>query len=80
MSTTDSTTAGTRDERRDKYTERQRDAYLFLFILQESGVTNMFGGWTYLLTEFPDMSRDDAQDLLKTWMRDYRAIRADLYE
>ena len=34
----------------------------FLDRLRESGVTNMFGAVRYLLTEFPELGKQDAKE------------------
>lgn len=40
----------------------------FLDDLRESGETNMFGARPYLLEEFPDLSKQQAAEVLKFWM------------
>ena len=40
----------------------------FLDGLRESGVTNMFGAAPYLLTEFPELGKQDAKEVLAEWM------------
>lgn len=40
----------------------------FLDDLRESGETNMFGARPYLLEEFPDLSKQQAADVLSFWM------------
>ena len=40
----------------------------FLDRLRESGVTNMFGAVRYLLTEFPELGKQDAKEVLAEWM------------
>lgn len=52
--------------------------YDYLDALRESAVTNMFGARPYLMEEFPDLSADEALDILKAWMhqpRDQRGSR-----
>jgi len=41
----------------------------FLEELRESGVTNMFGALPYLMEEFPELTRQQANDILSNWMK-----------
>ena len=50
-----------------------KEYFNFLFSLQESGKTNMFGATPYLQDRF-EMSRKDASDILGYWMSNYEAI------
>jgi hypothetical protein len=40
----------------------------FLDDLRESGETNMFGARPYLMKEFPDLSKQQAAEVLSFWM------------
>lgn len=40
----------------------------YLDTLRESGVTNMFGAAPYIMSEFPDVSRKQALEILQYWM------------
>ena len=44
------------------------EAFRFLDVLRESGVTNMYGAGQYLEDEFPGLSRNDAQRIVFNWM------------
>ena len=44
----------------------------FLDNLRESGVTNMFGARPYILEEYPELSRNEAQDILTYWMKTFK--------
>ncbi len=44
---------------------------LFLDRLRESGVTNMFGAVPYILLEFPDLSEQQAKQVLLYWMKTF---------
>ena len=61
-----------------EYTNTEKEVFLYLFELQESGVTNMFGARPYLQRAFPLLDSSTSQDLLSRWMNDYNNIRKDL--
>lgn len=44
----------------------------FLDELRESGETNMFGAAPYLREEFPDLSKQEARDIVAEWMRTFK--------
>lgn len=54
------------------------DIYQFLFDLQASGVTNMFGAVPYIQNEFKGVSKARAQKVLMNWMVNYASIKARL--
>lgn len=57
--------------------ERDDDkVYEFLFNLQESNVTNMMGCVPYLQEEFPEMSKEEAQEYRKNYINKYSELRA----
>jgi hypothetical protein len=43
----------------------------FLDALRESGVTNMFGAVPYLLDQFEELTKMEAQRILINWMETY---------
>ena len=43
----------------------------YLDTLRESGVTNMFVARTYLMDEFPDLTKRLAQAILLEWMETF---------
>ena len=47
------------------------DHLYYLDLLRETGVTNMFGATPYLREEYPDLSRDEAQEILIYWMKTF---------
>lgn len=51
-------------EKPDFVTEDHLD---FLDDLRESGETNMFGARPYLLEEFPELSKQEAAEVMKYW-------------
>lgn len=53
-----------------------KDDFAYLFQLQESGVTNMFGAVPYLMKR--GMGRQKATDILSHWMDNYEEIAKEL--
>ena len=53
-----------------KTTEQERDVFLYLNALRESGLTNMYGASTYIINEFGASSKD-ARKLLILWMSNF---------
>jgi hypothetical protein len=43
----------------------------YLDQLRESGVTNMFGAVPFILLEFPDLSEQQAKQVLIYWMKSF---------
>jgi hypothetical protein len=50
------------------------EVYAYLFRLQESGATNMFGSGTYVQGEFPELSRGEVRTVVTDWMSNYSEI------
>lgn len=48
--------------------------YRFLFNLQKSGVTNMYGAGFFLEKSFPELDTQKADALLTYWMKNYKAL------
>ena len=44
---------------------------LYLDQLRESGVTNMFGAVPYVMLQFPDLSEQQAKQVLIYWMKTF---------
>ena len=44
---------------------------VFLDELRESGKTNMFGAGSYILGEFPDLTKIQAKEILIYWMKSF---------
>lgn len=55
-------------ERKDFITD---DHLYYLDELRESGQTNMFGARSYIVAEFPDLTMDQAGDILSYWMKTF---------
>lgn len=47
------------------------DMLYYLDLLRETGITNMFGATPYVMTEFPDLNRYEAHQVLLYWMRTF---------
>uniref|UniRef100_A0A6M3M443 Uncharacterized protein n=1 Tax=viral metagenome TaxID=1070528 RepID=A0A6M3M443_9ZZZZ len=43
----------------------------YLDLLRESGVTNMFGARPYLMGEYPELTKNEAGQVLQYWMRTF---------
>ena len=63
-----------------EYTSNEKNVFQYLFDLQESGVTNMFGAKPYLRRAFPLMDSSNLEDLLMEWMKNYNNIRNDMFQ
>jgi hypothetical protein len=48
----------------------KNEYFVFLEVLRQSGVTNMFGAAPYLQDEF-GLSRHEARSVLSEWMKSY---------
>lgn len=48
----------------------EQDVFLYLDVLRESGVTNMFGAQPYIVNEF-QIEGEAAKELLLKWMRTF---------
>ena len=46
---------------------------LYLDNLRKSGVTNMFGASSYIQEHFPRITRLEAREILKYWMKTFEA-------
>lgn len=51
--------------------EEWTEYYCMLEAIRKSGVTNMFGAGPYLREFAPELSRDEANQILSNWMRNY---------
>ena len=48
--------------------------YRYLFALQNSGVTNMYGACPYLEKTFPELDTQKAEVVLMYWMTHYQEL------
>lgn len=60
--------------------DEEHAVFTYLFELQESGKTNMFGAAAYIINQpqFKTISIDLAINLVKKWMDNYEALRVAL--
>lgn len=56
-----------------QYINSNEEHFRYLFELQESGRTNMFGAAIYLQNE-QGLNKQEAKDILIYWMENYEAI------
>ena len=47
------------------------DHLLYLDELRESGVTNMFGALPFIRLQFPDLTKQEAKQVLIHWMKTF---------
>ena len=47
---------------------KQREYFIFLDVLRDSGVTNMLGATPYLLEQFKELDKPAARKVLSEWM------------
>ena len=55
-----------------KTTSLEKEVFLFLNDLRESGITNMFGARPYIMEEFT-LDKSEASYLLAQWMRNFNS-------
>ena len=48
--------------------------YTILERIRESGITNMFGAAPYLKEFCPELSHQEAKEILVNWMRNYNEL------
>lgn len=72
------TPSSTNISKMSNYTEKELSVFKYLFILQESGVTNMFGASLYIKNKFTDLPISECDTILKKWMENYQAIQNEL--
>lgn len=51
--------------------EEWEDYYNMLEAIRKSGITNMFGAAPYLKEFCPELSREEAKEILLSWMNNY---------
>ena len=56
------------------------DVFNFLFVLQQTGVTNMLGAAPYLVKQFEDdyLKLPEAREWLMYWMENYETLEEEL--
>ena len=60
-----------------EYVQKNQAAFKYLFRLQMSGRTNMFGAAAYLQSE-RGINKTEARELLMYWMNNYEEIAKEL--
>lgn len=45
--------------------------FIYLDNLRESGETNMFGARPYLMVTFPELTKNEAGEILTEWMKTF---------
>lgn len=58
----------------NKIKEEWEQYYKTLEAIRQSGVTNMFGAAPYLREFCPELSRDEANQILCNWMKNYSEL------
>ena len=58
----------------NKIREDWEDYYKTLEAIRRTGVVNMYGAAPYLRECFPKLSKDDANEILVNWMRNYNEL------
>jgi len=62
---------------KEAISENEKDEmFQYLFDLQDSGITNMFGAGPYVEREFPHLDKKEVRDVVMEWMSNYEAIYA----
>jgi hypothetical protein len=62
---------------KEAISENEKDEmFQYLFDLQDSGITNMFGAGPYVEREFPHLDKKEVRDVVLEWMSNYEAIHA----
>ena len=56
----------------DYTSEDLRKYFIYLSELRESGITNMFGAGAFLEDAYPELNKQEAQNILKAWMRSFK--------
>ena len=56
--------------------DEKDEMFQYLFDLQESGITNMFGAGPYVEREFPHLDKKEVRDVVLEWMKNYEEIHA----
>lgn len=59
-----------------EWIDNNREAISYLFKLQQSGRTNMFGAVQYMVAEL-GIDRIEARDILTEWMTNYDKLSAE---
>jgi hypothetical protein len=61
----------------NQYVRNEEDKFRYLYELQQSGETNMYGAGIYLQDEF-GIDKKEARKILAFWMTNYKEIAKQL--
>ena len=59
-----------------KATDQEQEVFTYLNELRESGDTNMFGARAYIIAEFPDLTQNEAKEMLMLWMANFKILQS----
>jgi hypothetical protein len=54
--------------------EEWEEYYKMLEVIRKSGITNMFGATPYLKDFYPELSSEEAKEILLSWMSNYNEL------
>jgi hypothetical protein len=58
-----------------EYTQKELTVFKYLFEIQESGITNMFGAIPYIRRKFNGMDDEECKVMLSRWMTEWEEIK-----
>jgi hypothetical protein len=58
-----------------EYTQKDLTVFKYLFEIQESGITNMFGAIPYIRRKFNGMGDEECKVMLSKWMTEWEEIK-----
>jgi len=58
-----------------EYTQKELTVFKYLFEIQESGITNMFGAIPYIRRKFNGMGDEECKFVLLKWMTEWEEIK-----
>ncbi len=50
---------------------KREEYFAYLTALRDSCITNMYGAVPYLMNGFPELTEDEARDILTAWMNSF---------
>lgn len=54
------------------YKAKWTEYYVYLEVLRQSGIVNMFGAVPYLAEDYPEL--DNPREVLMSWMKNYDSL------
>jgi len=58
-----------------EYTQKELTVFKYLYEIQESGITNMFGAIPYIRRKFNGMDDEECKVMLSRWMTEWEEIK-----